>query len=64
MINDCINIENNLKDINIINDKIKKYEQTNKINYKFNADFDNLLDKIKNFGFLSDSLILKNSKQN
>ena len=65
LINDCINIENNLKDINIINDKIKKYEQTNKINYKFNADFVYLLDKIKNFGFLLnlDSLILKNSNE-
>ena len=62
-INDCINIENNLKDINTINDNIKKYNQNNKINYKYYCDFDNLINEIKNFDLLSnfDSLILKNT---
>ena len=66
LINDCINIENNLKDINIINENIKKYEQYNKINFNFYVDVDSCLNKIKNFGYLADldlnSLILKNSE--
>ena len=63
LINDCINIENNLKDINIINENIEKFNQNNKINYHFYANIDNFIDKIKNFGCLPnyDSLILKNT---
>ena len=63
VINDCINIENNLKDINTINDNIQKYNQNNKINYNYYCDFDNLVNEIKNLGLLSnfDSLILKNT---
>ena len=41
IINDCINIENNLKDINIINESINKYNSKNKINIQFNAETDN-----------------------
>ena len=65
LINDCINIENNLKNINIINENIEKCTQNNKINYQFYANIDNFINKIKNFGFLSnyDSLILKNSNE-
>ena len=63
LINDCINIENNLKDINIINDNIKKYEQNSKIKFYFYSDIDNCMNIIKKFGYLSniDSLILKDS---
>ena len=57
LINDCINIENNLKDINIINDSIKKYNGNNNIKYFYYADIDNLISRIKNFGFLSDATI-------
>ena len=66
LINDCINIENNLKDINTIKENIKKYEQDNKINFHFCVDVDSYLNRIKNFGYLTDldlnSLILKNSE--
>ena len=62
IINDCINIENNLKDIKIINGSIEKYNKNNKINFKFNADINDIILKIKSFGNLSnlDSLILNN----
>ena len=62
IINDCVIIENNLKDIKIIKPKINELNLNNKINFKFNADVDNFIDKIKTFGYLSsfDSLILKN----
>ena len=60
LINDCINIESNLKDINIINDSIKKYNENNNINYFYSTDIDNMISRIKNFGFLSD---FKNNKR-
>ena len=63
IINDCINIENNLKDINIINKEIKKYNENKKINLKFIYDIDTIMTNIENFGYLSidiDTLILKN----
>ena len=62
LINDCINIENNLKDINIINEAIKKLNQNDKINFKFHHDSDGLIMEIKKFGHLKcfDSLILTN----
>ena len=34
LINDCLNIENNIKEINIINENIKKYNSMN-LNIKF-----------------------------
>ena len=46
LINDCINIENNLKDINIIKQRINKLNLNNNINYKFNADIVNFTDKM------------------
>ena len=65
IINDCINIENNLKDIKIINEKIEKFNKNDKINLKFINNTDNIFSEIKNFGCLTslsnyDSLILKN----
>ena len=65
LINNCINIEKNLKDINLINESIKKYNQNNNINYEFYSDIENFIDNIKNFGLLLSSfntLILKNNK--
>ena len=43
-----------MKDINAINDAIKKYNGNNKINYLYQADVDNIITKVKNFGYLTD----------
>ena len=60
LIYNCINIENNVKDINIIKAKIEKYiKNENKFNVKFNNDIDNIIIKIKKFGYILDSIILK-----
>ena len=52
-INDCINIENNIKNINSINEIINKFNINNKIKFVFNPK-DDLLNKflntIKSFG--------------
>ena len=72
LINDCINIENNIKDINKINDIFKKYKESKDNNVKFVQNKDNeineFLAKIKDFGkiciqemILGDSLIIKNN---
>ena len=54
LINDCINIENNIKDINIINDNIKKLNNGNNLKIRFLPEEDNkinnLLTTITNFG--------------
>ena len=55
-INDCINIENNIKAINIINESIKNYKIKNKLEIKFiqkSNKLADLLDKIKSFGKIS-----------
>ena len=67
IINNCINIEYNIKNINIINDNIKKCKINNNINIEFNLETDNLTKSIKslgNFFDLSnlDSMILKNKE--
>ena len=52
-INDCINIENNIKNINIINESITKCKIKNHIKIKFGPKgelFDNFLEIIKSFG--------------
>ena len=53
-VNDCINIENNIKIINIINENINKLnKKNNKSNIKFNPNEDYLqdfLETIKSFG--------------
>ena len=60
IINNCINIENNVKDINIIKAKMEKYiKNDNKFNVQFNNDIDNFINKIKKFGYIFDSTILK-----
>ena len=51
LINDCINIENNIKTINIINEKIKKFSSIDS-EIKFNSNNNEriILDSIKIFG--------------
>ena len=54
-VNDCINIENNIKIINIINENINKKNKTNRNNINFSPNEDSLqyfLDKFKSFGNL------------
>ena len=63
ILNECINIENNIRDINIINDKIKKYKINENLKIEFYPQekiIDDYINQIKNFGCLSniDSLIL------
>jgi len=54
-INECINIENNIKDINIINENINKCKNENEIEIKFNYDeqLNLLLEIIQEFGNIS-----------
>jgi hypothetical protein len=52
LINDCLNIENNIRDIKYINENIKKCK-TKKVKIKFKPEEDginNFLEKIKSFG--------------
>ena len=52
-INDCINIENNIKIISNISDKINKYKGKNKIKINFlqnDNTLNNFIDTIKSFG--------------
>ena len=70
IINNCINIEDNIKNINIINDNIKKCKLSNNINIQFKVGdehFDNFMKIIKSFGSISelyiDSVILKNKDE-
>ena len=71
LINNCINIENTIKDINIINEKIENYN--NPMNSKITFlpedknEINNFINIIKSFGriincdtFLEDSKIIKN----
>ena len=56
MINDCINIENNIKDINMINENIKKVNKNNKIKMKFSPEENSInkfIENINEFGKLS-----------
>ena len=64
IINDCINIENSIKDINMMNEKIKEYKMNNDIKINFSSDeelINTYIEKLKNFGWLFYlySLILK-----
>ena len=52
-INDCINIENNIKNINIINDNVNKYKKNNKIKIEFSpkeASLNKFLESLNSFG--------------
>ena len=59
MINNCINIENDIKDINIINKEIKIYNSSIDLNVKFLLNKENEIDKflenIKSFGKIESS---------
>ena len=70
LINDCINIENCLKDVNLINDKLKNFTSINS-DIDFTPDersINNILDLIKNFGsinrnsFKNSPIIINNNK--
>ena len=71
LINDCLNIENNIKEINIINKSIKK-NHSNDIIIKFKPEekeLNNFLENINNFGNIEEKnnkinidMISKNSK--
>jgi len=51
LLNDCITIENNMKEIDIINGSITKYNNTkSEIKYNSEKGLNELLDIIKNFG--------------
>ena len=54
LINDCINVENNINEIKIINENIKKYKDSNDLNIKFKPmkkdEINKYLAKIKIFG--------------
>ena len=78
LINDCLNIENDIKNINLESENILKYENDDNLKLiKFcpeeeENDFTEFLDKIKNFGKITeykcpkifcDSLILNNNKK-
>ena len=49
-INDCLNIENSIKFINIINENINKYNIIDKLKIKYISNVDNLIEIIKSFG--------------
>ena len=52
-INDCINIENNIKNINIIKENINRYKTNNKIKIEFSPKEDslnNFLETLNSFG--------------
>ena len=52
LILDCINIENNIKEINIINNNIKKYDSIKNIKIDYNIEegqVGTMIDNIKNF---------------
>ena len=72
LINICINIENHINKINIINSNIEKYKLNNGANFvDFHIDeecFNNYIKEIKSFGKIYekselDSLILKNKEE-
>ena len=55
-INDCINIENNIKNINIINENINNYKKNNKLKIEFlpkEEQFNNFLSTLNSFGKIS-----------
>ena len=65
IINDCINIENNINKINLINDSIKNYSNFNDSETKLYIEDENeikiFLEMIKKFGKINKSSNLKNS---
>ena len=74
LINNCINIENTINNANIINESIKKFENSKDLKIKFNPeenDIQKFLKSIKEFGeiisennlnIFENSLIINNNK--
>ena len=66
LINDCINIENNIKEINLIKEKIESCNPNDNITLDFNPnndeDINPFLETIKQFGMVNNNNIIKNSK--
>ena len=61
-LNECINIENNIKEINTLTEKIKDVNANENIQMKFNIkdnEIKDILDKIKSLGTISDNLLYK-----
>ena len=66
LINDCLNIENNIKDINIINESIKKCNSNNSKIYFIpqESDINYFIDIIKEFGKIYNYFIFKKCPSN
>ena len=68
LINDCINVENNIKEINIINDSVNSLKKINisKLEFKFSPEqyeVNNFLENIKLLGNIKNDLVKQfNSK--
>ena len=64
-INECINIENNIEEINIINKNIKKNNESQNFEIMFypdkEKDINEFIEKIKKFGYISNSTIFDDS---
>ena len=57
LINDCINIENNIKDISIIKESIKKYNNSNEIKIVFGLEEEKInqfVETIRKFGYIGE----------
>jgi len=67
LVYDCINIENGIKNINLINEKIKKFYSIN-TQIKFNSENkEDILESIKKFGYINeenDNIIDINNNMN
>ena len=59
LINNCIKIENKVKEINNIKENIEKNYNKDNFNIRFNSNINTIITKIKKFGCISDSKILK-----
>ena len=58
LINDCLNIEKDIKTIDEIKENINYFKNANKLNIEFSCDINNLSEKIKVFG-----KIIKNNEE-
>ena len=66
LINECITLENNIKEINILNENINKFKNSNNIEIIFSSEeyeINNFIEIIRKFGNIN-SLDLKQSMKN
>ena len=54
LICDCVNIENEIKNINLINENIKKYNSVNSLTKFISGNKENIIESIKKFGYISE----------